>query len=64
MGNRPVRKQSSNNMARSQGASPIKEAQEIRDMPPDLRFFHRFKKIIAKKIRQIVENTTLQKAHA
>ena len=32
-------------------------------LPPDLRFFHKFKSIIRKQIRCMVNNTTLEKAH-
>ncbi|CDW73145.1 UNKNOWN [Stylonychia lemnae] len=32
-------------------------------LPPDLRFFHKFKSIIRKQIRSIVNNTTLENAY-
>jgi hypothetical protein len=32
-------------------------------LPPDLRFFHKFKAIVRKQIREMVHNSTLENAY-
>ena len=39
------------------------EKKYLENLPPDMRFFHKFKSIIRKQIRSMINNSTLEKAY-
>eukprot|EP00347_Sterkiella_histriomuscorum_P021959 403332176 len=41
----------------------IDDERQLEKLPPDLRFFHKFKSIIRKQIRSIINNETLENAY-